>query len=440
MKDILYDCGGVKRADLRLKTKYYGIKTKIYLIEKNHYTVQLLNFLDMFDAIKEDFNYTIRSVGDWVELTSQKPDSFIAEVEPLTNIAHNNEGIFLTSEMFQSLLISRFPKVDFVSVRVEHQNGPNIIISVAGDTNDADAAAIQVFVQELKNAFVTVTVEKDSTSKNVLSNKKVELACIDKNFAFSIADSEFWFDNVEKIYSGEVCKENLRYFDGSTTKCYMDFSVWNNENINIRSNALLYDTVYLSFPLEDHIDEFLQQQNLKVQDLEEMVERNKLVILLPNTESRYDKKVIDRLYQINNNAVVSKRGINALMAMFYCELEKKYLSFWEDNDNILEAICEDCIKSSDSRMKVLYDWLIWPIKARRDSYELLTSYSPMKLPSIGVNRLFGGVRKEYAESRRNLSRSFSAKVCEFIIFLLFTKSFHTFLSDGLKKSEFYVIL
>lgn len=29
-------------------------------------------------------------------------------------------------------------------------------------------------------------------------------------------------------------------------------------------------------------------------------------------------------------------------------------------------------------------------------------------------------------TRRNLSRSFSAKVCEFIIFLLFTKSFHTF--------------
>ena len=53
MVDILYDCGGVKRADLRLRTKYYGIKTKIFLIAKNHYVIQLLNFLDMFDAIKE---------------------------------------------------------------------------------------------------------------------------------------------------------------------------------------------------------------------------------------------------------------------------------------------------------------------------------------------------------------------------------------------------
>lgn len=401
MTDILYDCGGVKRADLRLKTKYYGIKTKIYLIEKNHYVIQLLNFLDMFDEIKEDFNYKIRSMGDWVELTSQRPDVFITEVESLTNIAHNNEGIFLTNEMFQSLLISRFPNVDFVSIRVDHKNGPNIIITIAYDTNDADATAIQVFVQELKNAFVTVTVEKDSASKTFLSNKNVELACTDKNYAFSIADSEFWFDNVEKIYSGEVCKENLRYFDGSTTKCYMDFSLWSNENINIRSNALLYDTIYISFPLGNHIDEFLQQQRLDVKDLEEMVERHKLVILLPNTENRYDKKIIDRLYQVNQNAIVSKRGINALMAMFYCELESKYLSFWDGNESILESLCEDCIKSSDAKAKMFYDWLIWPIKAKRDSYELLTSYSPMKLPSIGANKLLEGINIE-AELRKNI--------------------------------------
>lgn len=401
LDNILYDCGSVKRADLRLRTKYYGIKTKIFLVDKRHYVIQLLNFLDMFYEIKEEFDYKIRSIGDWVELIQQKPETIITEVEPLNNVAHNHEGIFLTNEMFQSLLVSRFPNVDFVRIRVKHQKGLNIIITVSSDTDDTDTTAIKVFVEELKIAFVTVTVEKDSTSKIFLCNKNIELACTDKNFAFSIADSEFWFDNVEKIYSGEVCKENLRYFDSGATKCFMDFSVWDNENINIRSNALLYDTIYISFPLEGHIDEFLQQQYLEVKDLEEMVERNKLVILLPNTESRYDKKTIDRLYQINQNAVVSKRGINALMAIFYCELEKKYLSFWEGNENILETICKDCIKSSDPRMKVLYDWLIWPIKAKRDSYELLTSYSPMKLPIIGANTLFDHMQED-SEAVKNM--------------------------------------
>lgn len=402
MTDILYDCGSVKRADLNLRTKYYGMKTKIYLVEKNYYVIQLLNFLDMFNDIKEDFDYNIRSVGDWVELALQKPKNILTVVEPLTNLAHNNEGIFLTNEMFQSLLISKFPRVNFVSIRVEHQNGPNIIITVGDDTNNSDIIAIKIFVQELRIAFKTVNVEKDLSSEMFLCNKNVELACTDKNFLFSVADSEFWFDNVEKIYSGEIGKENLRYFDSSKTKCYMDFSLWNNENINIRSNALLYDTIFLSFPLESHIDDFLRQQHLKVNDLEEMVARSKLVVLLPNTEYRYDEKIIDRLYEINNNAIVSKRGINALMAIFYCELERKYLSFWQGNEQILEALCKECIKSSDNRMKILYEWLMWPIKAKHDSYELLTSYSPMKLPAIGANKLFEGIEQKYMENSKDI--------------------------------------
>ena len=394
MSDLLYDCGSVKRADLRLKAKYYGIKTRIYLLARNHYCIQILNFLDMFTEIKKDFDHSIRNVGDWIELTSQKPDFFITLVEPLSNIAHNHEGISLTCEMLQSLLISRFPYTSFVSIRIEHQNGPNLLISVADDANDADAIAIQLFIQEMNLRFVSVTVKKDSTTKTFLSNKNVQLACTDKDFPFSITDSEFWFDNVEKIYSSEIHKDNLRFYDGSATKCYMDFSVWDNENINIRSNALLYDTIYMSFPLGDHIVEFLQQQHLCLADLEEMVARNKLVILLPNSESRYDRKIIDRLYQVNQNAVVSKRGINALMAMFYCELERKYLSFWAGSENLLEALCEDCIKSPDTNAKMLYDFLTWPIKAKQDSYELLTSFSPIKLPSIGANRILESINRQ----------------------------------------------
>ena len=35
--DSLFDWGIIKRADLTLQTKYYGIETKIYLIENRHY-------------------------------------------------------------------------------------------------------------------------------------------------------------------------------------------------------------------------------------------------------------------------------------------------------------------------------------------------------------------------------------------------------------------
>ena len=398
MEKILFDSGSIKRADLQLRTKYYGIKTKIYLVDNARYNVYVMDYPDGFDDIKKDFDRNIRRIGDWVELVNQEPKSFIMQIDPLINIAYKNEGIFLTHKMFESLLISKFPRVDFFSIEVEHHNGVQVIITVS-DTVVANVISdIKQFIYDLKNGFSEVIIKKSSTHKNALINRDVDLACTDRSFDFSIADSEFWFENVEKIYSGNVSKNDLRFFDAEKTKCYMDFSVWTNENINIRSNALLYDTIYLSFPLGSHIDDFLLQQHLSQEDLDELVERKKLVILLPNTESRYNKKMLDRLYSIDPNCIVSKRGINALMAMFYCELERKYMSLWEGNEHIFEALCLKCTKKSDWQSRFLYDWLLWPIKAKRESYELLTSYSPIKLPCIGANVLFDHFKDKTSKS------------------------------------------
>ena len=399
--DNLFDCGSIKRADLKLRTKYYGIKTKIYLVEHRHYAIQILNYLDMYNEIKKDFDCSIRYVGDWVDLVNKEPSNIIEEVPQLSNIAHNNEGIFLTNEMFQCLLISKFPDITLLNIEIAHTTDIKVIITVGKNTTDADIENLKKFVFELRNGFSDVVVQKHTVGRP-LTNTNVEFACTNKNFEFSKTDSNFWFDNAEKIYSGEIGKKQLRFFDDNTTKCYMDFSVWKNENINIRSNALLYDTIYLSFPLAEYMDAFLAQQHLSMADLEELVSRNKLIILLPNSEIRYDAKTIERLYQVNKNSVVSKRGINALMAMFYCELENNYLLFWQENKDALEYLCKECLKSTDSKAKILYDWLMWPIVAKQESYELFTSYSPLKLPSIGANKLFDNIQHFAEKPNPNL--------------------------------------
>lgn len=153
MKEVLFDSGSIKRADLQLRTKYYGIKTKIYLIDNSRYEIYVMGYLDYFDDIKKDFDNNIRRLGDWVELVNQEPQSFIAEITPLTNIAYNNEGIFLTHKMFESLLISKFPHVDFFNIEVEHHNGVQAIITVS-DTVVANVISdIKQFVYDLKTVF-----------------------------------------------------------------------------------------------------------------------------------------------------------------------------------------------------------------------------------------------------------------------------------------------
>lgn len=278
VKDKLYNCGSVKRDDLHLRLKYYGLKTKIYFIGSQHYVIHILNYHEIYDEIKDDFEHNIRRITSWVEVVKEKPVNIIEEIEPLTNVAYKNQGIFLTHRMFVSLLVSRFPNVNFVSVKVEHVNGAVVRIFVDIETKKEDIECIKEFVMEMKIAFTEVKVEKVNSANKILYDSDVGLACTDKKFKFSVEDSEFWFDNVEKIYSGEITKEALRFYDTNKTKCFLDFSVWENRNINIRSTVLLYDTVYISFPLGIHFESFLEQQHLTMKDLQTMVERNKLVI------------------------------------------------------------------------------------------------------------------------------------------------------------------
>lgn len=384
----LHDVGCVKRDDINLRLKYYGLKTKIYAIAPYHYVIQILNYHEIFEEIKNDFDKNICRIGSWVELVKEKPVEILEEVEPLNNIAYNNEGIFLTHMMLESLLISRFPNVNFISSKVEHNNGIVQKIIVDEKTKLSDMDEIKQFILQMKLGYTDVVVERAETEAKRLYYNEVDIACTDNRFQFSVDDSEFWFENVEKIYSGQVTTGDLRFFDKNKTKCYLDFSVWENRNINIRSNVLLYDTVYISFPLDINYDEFLRQQKLTLEDLRELVDREKLVILLPNTELRYNSRVIEELYQINHNCIVSKRGINTLMATYYCDLERQYMSYWKGNEAVLESICMECMKSKDEMVRMLPNILLWPIKAKVQSFELLTSYSPLKLPSIGANTLF----------------------------------------------------
>lgn len=394
MNDMPYDCGSIRRADLELRHRYYGMKTKIFLIEEHKYAIQILDYMEFYKEIKKEFDETIRSATDWVELVLNEPKKYKMEIEPLANPAMNSEGIFLNRKMLDSLLISRFPKIKFVDIKVENQNEVNLIISVGNETKDIEIECISRFLYGMKNGYKKVFVEKVDTDNPGMIIKDVELACTDRNFKFSVEDSEFWFENVEKIYDGKIGKESLRFFDNKKTKCFMDFSIFGNENINIRSSALLYDTIYLSFPLGDGLTNFLAQQHLKMTDLEEMVSRGKLVILLPNTEERYDRKTIERLYATEPRSIVSKRGMNALMAMFFCELEQKYMDFWAGHEDILKYLCESYLKNNDASAKIVLDFLMWPIWAKNRSYNVLNSFGPIRIPAIGVNNLFDNIKKD----------------------------------------------
>lgn len=387
---MAYDEGEVRRADLKLRTEFLGLKTNIYEIVEYQYVIQLENYRVNFEEIREYFERNIRPAGRMITLKSKKPKQYIKQIPSLEfdNLVQNHEGIFLNIEMFKSLIVSRFPEVNFLNIKVEFTQGVIVIIEVDEKTKDSCSDLIKDFIMNMKCGYTDVKVVKvNAEDKSTIYISDVGLACTDKSYLFSKRDSEFWFSRAEDIYRGNAVRNDLNFFDTNKSKCYLDFSIWENANINLRSTMLLYDTTFISFPLGGNTFKFLQSQNISKNDLVEMVEQNKLVVFLPNTESRYDSDILNELYNHNSNSVISKRGINALIAMYFCELEKKYLSSFGDSVDILFQIYKDLKIDRNSTANALAEWLVWPVKAKLQSYELFNSYGPMKLPTIGANRL-----------------------------------------------------
>ena len=215
---------------------------------------------------------------------------------------------------------------------------------------------------------------------------EVTLSCTDPTKPYSVRDAEFWFDWAPALYDGTVTKEQLPWFRPGT-KCYLNASVWSKSDFNLRSNLMLYDTVYLSFPLEDHLEKFLAAQHLTRQDLEIMVEQGKLVAFLPNNENRYDSQLLQRFYDIQASAVVSKRGINALLATYYTELERTYSGFWQGNEQLLKELHLACAFSDDPRLRSMGNYLVWPLRVKAESMERFQVSSPMGAVSLGIQEL-----------------------------------------------------
>ena len=381
-----YDSGSIKRSDYMLRLHFYGLQTRIYLVEPHRYAILLINYQDRLDIIKQKFDNEIRMLGDWVILTVVPPENYLCVISPMEEANMICEGAFLTDDMVKSLLISRFPTTKFQDIHVSFEKGANLQITTEPNTTSARREEIRTFAQRLHLAFSQVEVRAAEEVKPCVYISDVTLACTDQSKPFSVCDAEFWFDHAEDIFDGTLKKEQLRFYTEGT-KCYLNFSVWPKTKANIRSNLMLYDTVYLSLPLTDYLPDFLEQQHLSYDDLANMAAQKKLVVFLPNTESRYDGKLIDCLYEANPDAVVSKRGINALLATYFTRIEQAYLNCWRGHEEQLRELHMMCCLSDRPEIQQIGKWLVWPIQAKGKSKELLSSYGPMMVSNLDLNQL-----------------------------------------------------
>lgn len=188
-----FDCGSIKRADQRLRLRYYGLKTKIFLLEPRHYLIQLLNCQEQLENLKQVFDHEIRMMGDWVTLAAEAPAQYLAEIPPLEDSRTFGEGIFLSEDMLKTLLISRFPRIPFHSVTVDHTKGVTLRVTVAAETTPEQQQEIEAYVHSLHLPYHQVQVNLAAKPAPPMYVGEVTLSCTDPTKPYSVRDAEFWF-------------------------------------------------------------------------------------------------------------------------------------------------------------------------------------------------------------------------------------------------------
>jgi|GEM_PF-749485 len=395
---MLIEDGSVKRCDLRLRNKYIGIKTEIYKIGDNNYAIYCNDYRGNFSELRKDFDYSIRQIGMRISLVNILPSKFQNKIDNISfdNVVDGFKASCIILTDLQTFITSKFHDIDIVSISTPKLGLDfEILICVAEDTSDADIKNMHQFLLDTDvgtDSIVIQCVDENAcnaeriepSNSDIAASFKVQHLELFKELPFTIVEADNWFESAEKIYQGELTRDFLPYFRADSTKCFLDFSVFNG--INLRNALLLYDTVYIALPIENFLSDFLTLQGITKHELIELLDMGKVVLLLPNMETRYDRTIVMDAYKCNPNSVVGRRGINTLLASYLCETKKRYQERFPDIYEIASQLFMMGKKDNNVDIQNFARTIAWPIISVNESFDILHHASPTNIGAFGANQ------------------------------------------------------
>ena len=367
--------GVVKRADNNLRANYYSLQTIIYKINESKYEIQLVNMLEFFDIIKSKFDKAIKPFYMDIALVKEMPQEFIEVLDEIDIKNDTLEGIFLNSEDMISLLESRFP-IKVIKSNTTYSEEETILhLNIYIFNNNIKISDIKDFVLRLRVGFKGVEI-KIVPYIDVKTKKSEYTSC----------DDNYWFENSKKIFSNEIELFDTKYFIKDKSKCYVDYTIYNYSYLDIRNLILIYDIVYLSLPSNEHMDRFYQEQEITKNDLIELVERGRVIIVLTARDDFYDKELLNELYKKNKN-IISLRGLNNVTALFFCNMYNKWKKTWSCKDSELIELQKVVLKSDDFALNQFHKYIMWPYYQYNYLQNMLNLARPENIVCLGINNI-----------------------------------------------------
>lgn len=379
--------GSVRRCDLNLRAEFPELKTRIFKLKSDFYMIYCNNVTQNFEELKEYFDQKVRFVGTPVKVTNDIPTEYDYELDPIKDkkIAENFEGMPFRTIDLLNLLSAEFPDIDFNKV-IGNEGDNKIKIYIKPLSSNKDLEKLELYLEKMKPIVPFEIIQEETKTKELFENPATYIYStnlFNNPAEYEKRDEALWFDNLEKIYEGEFKKSDLYFYNENNYTSFVDFSSF--KNVNLRNQLFLYDETYLSIPIEKPIEYFCEEQKIKTDEIFELIEKNRINILLTQPISRYDTDFLDEVYSINSEAIVSRRAISSLVLSDLIEINNNYFINQMDLVNEIPTIAEIFSSIVETNPKYIYELLSWPIKAVRNSLNVFDFGSPMKIGTIGVN-------------------------------------------------------
>ena len=400
----------MRRVDLNLRSVYFDLETTIYKIADAPYQIFIAVQGSEFAAIAYQFDREIKPISYPVRLVNTAPDVYekLIDAIPDENIAQALAGIDYTVFDILHLLHYKFPQIHFYKINstptksivhiylLEQATPMGKSFPLLGQT---ERSAILDFLAGLKLPYIFELIEDQVTQApaielphiiNPVFNLFTDSLMTRPVSEFVQRDEALWFDHVDAIYTGEFTKADLAFIDAGKYACYADLSVF--ENIDIRNFLFLYQTVYLSLPIEKDLRDWLKGQRIKEEEFAELIKRDRIKLVLVQPEYRYrDSGFFQVLYKINPNAIITRRALATLQQIDLVEMADNYIFNDASILSELKVFCEGVGSKLSLNGKQYYDLLTWPLKAKRSSFSSLNLGGVLTMGALGVNKVLDKV-------------------------------------------------
>lgn len=414
---MLKQDSAVQRNDLDLRMEIIGLDTEIYKVNSFEYLIYCLNYTGDFNQFIDTFNSSIRHIGLNIELTNVKPLNFLYKIDniPKNNVVNGFKGLWMTEQDLFNFIQSKFYNVDVIGIsipargldfaieiEVANETGEEQIITMKNDLLNLELGTDNILIRRSKNNKENSNQDNQIQHEFIKSFEGMGLS-LHKEFQFTLTEADTWFNQIDDIYIGKMTRNDMAFFRENSSKCFLDCSVFGN--INLRRVLLLYDTVYLAPPINSHFDRFMDDQNIVLNELVELIDMGKLVLLLPNQETRYNNKLLLESYNVNPNSIVGRRGVNTLLTSYFVETKNQYVERIPQINEVVSDLYMRGAKDNDCDLQNIAQLLAWPITAAASSFKLTTS-SPMSVAAFGINDVIYSYFKN-ADVKKSLEFEFT---------------------------------